>query len=99
MEFLDFRDISQRIGFKQVLNWLNIPFTEKKDEIIEKAKEKYNDGKQEFIDGLSVEYNDWRFNLRKSNTEPLLRLNLEAKSREIMEQKKDEIIKLIESNR
>lgn len=69
--------------------------TENKDKIIEKAKQKYKDGKQEFIDGLSVEYNDWRFNLRKSNTEPLLRLNLEARSKETMEQKKDEVVKLI----
>src|SRR3989344_1139861 len=65
--------------------------TEKKDEIIGKTKERYNDGKQEFIDGLSVEYADWRFNLRKSNTEPLLRLNLEALSRRKMEEERDEI--------
>lgn len=71
--------------------------TEKKDEIIEAAKQKYNDGKQEFIDGLSVEYDNWRFNLRKSNTEPLLRLNLEAKSKEEMEIRRDEVIALIKS--
>lgn len=69
--------------------------TEKKDAIIDKAKNKYNDGKQEFIDGLSVEYADWRFNLRKSNTEPLLRLNLEALSKEEMEEKRDEMIEFI----
>lgn len=72
--------------------------TEKKDEIIEKAKQKYSDGKQEFIDGLSVEYKNWRFNLRKSNTEPLLRLNLEAKSKKEMETKKNELVRLIKSN-
>ncbi len=71
--------------------------TENKDKIIEEAKNKYSDGKQEFIDGLSVEYEDWRFNLRKSNTEPLLRLNLEAKSKEVMEQKKKEVVDLIEN--
>ncbi|MBI1982431.1 MAG: phosphomannomutase/phosphoglucomutase [Candidatus Levybacteria bacterium] len=71
--------------------------TEKKDEIIQAAHEKYEDGKIEFIDGLSVEYQDWRFNLRKSNTEPLLRLNLEARSREKMEEKKSEAITFIES--
>lgn len=69
--------------------------TEKKDEIIEAAKRRYNDGKQEFIDGLSVEYEKWRFNLRKSNTEPLLRLNLEAKSKELMEEKRDKIVRFI----
>ncbi len=71
--------------------------TEKKDEIIEATKEKYSDGKQEFIDGLSVEYSDWRFNLRKSNTEPLLRLNLEALSKDKMEEKRDEIVNFIKS--
>jgi len=69
--------------------------TEKKDEIIQAAEESYKDGKIEHIDGLSVEYNDWRFNLRKSNTEPLLRLNLEAKSEELMEEKRNEIINFI----
>lgn len=72
--------------------------TEKKEEIISLAKEKYTDGKQEFIDGLSIEYQDWRFNIRKSNTEPLLRLNLEAKSKELMEQKRDELVKIIKEN-
>ncbi|MCL5434889.1 MAG: phosphomannomutase/phosphoglucomutase, partial [Patescibacteria group bacterium] len=46
--------------------------TEKKDDIIKMAEEKYQDGKIEHVDGLSVEYADWRFNLRKSNTESLL---------------------------
>lgn len=69
--------------------------TEKKDEILQSIQQKYNNGKQEFIDGLSVEYNDWRFNLRKSNTESLLRLNLEARSKELMEEKRNEIIKTI----
>ena len=71
--------------------------TEKKDEIIKEAKEKYYDGKQEFIDGLSVEYKTWRFNLRKSNTEPLLRLNLEARTKEKMEQKTKELVDFIKS--
>lgn len=71
--------------------------TEKKDEIITNIKNKYNDGVQTFVDGLSVEYSDWRFNLRKSNTEPLLRLNLEAMSKQRMEDKRDEIVNLIKS--
>lgn len=69
--------------------------TENKDAIIEAAKQTYSDGKQEFIDGISVEYDQWRFNLRKSNTEPLLRLNLEAKSQEEMEKRKNELITFI----
>ena len=72
--------------------------TEKKDDIIKLAEEKYYDGKIEHIDGLSVEYSDWRFNLRKSNTEPLLRLNLEAKSEELMKQKTEELTQFIKTN-
>jgi phosphomannomutase len=71
--------------------------TDKKDEIIDALKEKYADGNHEFIDGLSIAYDNWRFNVRKSNTENLLRLNLEAKSKEEMEEKRDEIIELITS--
>ena len=71
--------------------------THKKDEIIAAFEEKFKDGKVEHIDGLSVEYPDWRLNLRKSNTEPLLRLNLEARSMELMEQKKEELISLIKN--
>jgi phosphomannomutase len=56
---------------------------------------KYSDGHQYTLDGLSVEYADWHFNVRPSNTEPLLRLNLEAKTPELMAQKRDEVIALI----
>lgn len=72
--------------------------TENKDEIIKKAEEKYSNGKIEYIDGLSVEYNDWRFNLRKSNTEPLLRLNLEAKSETLQKEKTQELVNFIKEN-
>ena len=47
------------------------------------------------LDRLSVEAADWHFNVRPSNTEPLLRLNLEAKTPAMMEQKRDEILGLI----
>jgi len=49
----------------------------------------------EKMDGLTFEMGDWRFNLRSSNTEPLLRLNLEANSQELMEQKRDEVLAII----
>lgn len=62
---------------------------------IAEIKEKYPDGNITQLDGLSVEYPDWRFNIRPSNTEPLLRLNVEAKSKELMEQKRDELLGLI----
>jgi phosphomannomutase len=47
------------------------------------------------MDGLTFELENWRFNIRSSNTQPLLRLCLEANSQELMEQKRDEILKLI----
>jgi phosphomannomutase len=72
--------------------------TEKKDEIIKKTEEKYKNGKIEYIDGLSVAYDTWRFNLRKSNTEPLLRLNLEAKSQDLEKQKTQELVDFINQN-
>jgi phosphomannomutase len=56
---------------------------------------KYADGQQYELDGLSVEYPDWHFNVRPSNTEPLLRLNLEATTSEQMAQKRDEVLALI----
>lgn len=49
----------------------------------------------ERMDGLTFEMGDWRFNLRSSNTEPLLRLNLEANTEELMAQKRDEVLNLI----
>lgn len=49
----------------------------------------------ERMDGLTFEMGDWRFNLRASNTEPLLRLNLEANSEELMAQKRDEVLAII----
>jgi len=58
---------------------------------------RYSDGHQYKLDGLSVEYADWHFNVRPSNTEPLLRLNLEAITRELMEKKRDEVVALIRS--
>jgi phosphomannomutase len=53
------------------------------------------DGKIEKIDGLTVEFEDWWFNVRPSNTENLLRLNLEAKTKELMLEKKEEVTKMI----
>ncbi len=58
-------------------------------------KEKYNNGKMLELDGISVEYKDWWFNVRCSNTEPLVRLNLEAKTAGMMTEKRDEILAII----
>ena len=56
---------------------------------------RYKDGHQYTLDGISVEYPDWHFNVRPSNTEPLLRLNLEATTPAVMAQKRDEVLALI----
>ena len=53
------------------------------------------EGQVSHLDGLSVETADWHFNVRPSNTEPLLRLNLEALSQELMEHKRDEVLSVI----
>jgi phosphomannomutase len=62
---------------------------------LQELKERYADGRISHHDGISVDYDDWHFNVRPSNTEPLLRLNLEATSGALMEQKRDEVLDLI----
>ena len=65
---------------------------------IEELAERYSDARQERLDGLSVDYEDWHFNVRPSNTEPLLRLCLESlRSREEMERRRDEVLAVIRS--
>jgi phosphomannomutase len=65
---------------------------------LEELAAKYEDGHQYHLDGLSVEYDDWHFNVRSSNTEPLLRLCLESlRSREDMERRRDEVLAVIRS--
>jgi len=61
-------------------------------------EERYSDGEIGHLDGVSVDYPEWHFNVRPSNTEPLLRLNLESLvSREDMERRRDEVLALIRS--
>lgn len=66
-----------------------------KNSVFKTIKEKYADGKINELDGVTVEYSDFWFNVRGSNTEPKIRLNLEAISQEIMEKKRDEVLDLI----
>lgn len=68
---------------------------ENPDEIMTKVKQKYADGEQTEVDGLSIEFPLYRFNIRKSNTEPLFRLNLEAKTAELMKSKTAEVLDII----
>lgn len=67
------------------------------DTIISKLKEVFSDGKINSLDGLTINYPNWHFNLRTSNTQPLIRLNVEGKDQEIIEEGRDKIIKVIES--
>jgi phosphomannomutase len=65
---------------------------------LQELKEQFGaEGKVSHLDGLSVEADDWHMNVRPSNTEPLLRLNLEALSPELMERKRDEVLEVIRS--
>lgn len=63
--------------------------------ILAEIEKKYPGAGKDYTDGVSLEEKDWRANIRPSNTEPLLRLNVEAGTRELMEQKRDEILALI----
>jgi len=65
---------------------------EDKDAVIASLAEVYKDGEIDYLDGITVQYADWWFNVRKSNTEPLLRLNLEATDPSIFEDKKAELL-------
>jgi phosphomannomutase len=68
------------------------------DAKMQEIAERYSDGEVSWLDGVSVDHPDWHFNVRPSNTEPLLRLNLESLvSLEHMEEKRDEVLELIRS--
>jgi phosphomannomutase len=59
-------------------------------------EERYADGRITHVDGVSVDFDDWHFNVRPSNTEPLLRLTLESLvSQEDMERRRDEVLALM----
>jgi phosphomannomutase len=65
---------------------------------IEEIAERYSDAEQKRLDGISIDYDDWHFNVRPSNTEPLLRLCLESLvSRDDMVRRRDEVLALIRS--
>jgi phosphomannomutase len=62
------------------------------DAKLDQLAAEYADGNLYKLDGVSAEYPDWHFNVRPSNTEPLLRLNLEAVTADLMEKKRDEVL-------
>jgi phosphomannomutase len=65
------------------------------DAVLDRIAARYKDGKVSRLDGVTAEYEDWWFNVRGSNTEPLIRLNLEAKTQKRMEEKRDEVLAAI----
>jgi phosphomannomutase len=68
---------------------------EDKDAKIRELGEKYKKAKNDYLDGITIELGEWWFNVRKSNTEPLLRLNLEAQTPRMLEEKLTELKKIL----
>jgi phosphomannomutase len=66
-----------------------------KDAVFAALEARYTDARKDYLDGLTIAYDTWWFNLRASNTEPLMRLNLEANDRTTEEEKKKEILETI----
>ena len=76
---------------------LNTPVADVAAKLVELQERFGGDARVSHLDGVSVDFDDWHFNVRPSNTEPLLRLNLEARSQELMERKRDEVLDVIRS--
>ena len=76
---------------------LNTPVTDVPRKLQELEERFGSEGEVSHLDGLSVATDDWHMNVRPSNTEPLLRLNLEARARNLMERKRDEVLSVIRS--
>lgn len=69
---------------------------EHKQELINKVKQHWSDAEIDELDGVTVKYQDWWVNVRPSNTEPLLRVTIEANTAELLEQKREEILSLLQ---
>jgi phosphomannomutase len=63
--------------------------------VVDRLAEALSDGRQDDLDGLTVEYDDWWFNVRPSNTEPLLRLNVEARTEDLLRDRTDRVLAII----
>jgi phosphomannomutase len=74
---------------------LNTPVPDVAQKLEELQQRFADEGRISHLDGVSVDADEWHMNVRPSNTEPLLRLNLEARSRDLMEQKRDEVLEVI----
>ncbi|MDD2731991.1 MAG: phosphomannomutase/phosphoglucomutase [Candidatus Pacebacteria bacterium] len=76
---------SQEISFK----------VKDKELVLMKIKEKYSDGVQDYLDGVTVEYDNWWFNIRGSQTEPVMRLTVEAETKKLLYEKQKELIAFV----
>ncbi len=76
-------------------NEINIA-TQDIEDNLGKIKKRFKDGRQDYLDGVTVEYDDWWFNVRPSNTEPLLRITVEAANNEMLKAKTEEVLKVIQ---
>jgi phosphomannomutase len=65
--------------------------------VMERVTDAFADGRQDRLDGLTVQYEDWWFNVRPSNTEPLLRLNVEARSKDLLDEQTNRVLSVIRS--
>src|SRR5215218_1917315 len=74
---------------------INTPVADVPSKLHELEERFGREGKVSHLDGVSIEGDDWHMNVRPSNTEPLLRLNLEARTQELMERKRDEVLGVI----
>jgi phosphomannomutase len=66
--------------------------------VLAAVKEKYSTGQLSELDGVSLEFPEWRVNIRASNTEPLLRINMEAKSQAVLDEKSKEVVEFIKQS-
>ncbi|HHE76497.1 MAG TPA: phosphomannomutase/phosphoglucomutase, partial [Candidatus Parcubacteria bacterium] len=86
---------------KKLSPYFNLPeinfVVEDKKKILEEVGREFSDGKCDYLDGVTVEYEDWWFNLRPSQTEPLLRLTMEAEKEGLLESKKERLVSFVES--
>ncbi len=76
---------------------LNTPVPDGAAKLQELEERFGKEGRVSHLDGVSIDAEDWHMNVRPSNTEPLLRLNLEARSKELMERKRDEVLEVIQA--
>jgi phosphomannomutase len=74
---------------------INLEVTDR-DKALSALEGKYRSGQIDHLDGLSVDYDDWWFNARPSNTEPLLRLNVGATTKALLDEKRKELLGQIE---